>query len=232
MRLSDVYPWGHNLAAYRAIFNLNDQALTRPIVSFADGTSSANSELTGLGCAMVSVDPVYQFSAHDIHRRLVEMMEQAEAYHQQLAPDDQQEAKDIADLRVNATLDFLEDFELGKERHRYLVGALPGPLSLADNTFDIGLCAHFLLLYDNYGLRFHIEAITEMLRICREIRIYPTINLQGQQSQVLDGVIKYFASAYTTRLEPVDYGYQGMGNQLLRIGRCSPNGCTVYKYDG
>ena len=219
VKLSEVYPWGHNLAEYRAIFKLNDDDLRKPLMGFADGTSSVNSELTQLGHHMVSIDPVYQFTKQDIERRLSEVTAQSEQYWQGLPADQRKQAIDIADSRVKATKTFLADFDLGKQQQRYLADSLPGPFAFPDKAFGIGLCAHFLLLYDYYGLPFHIEAITEMLRICDEVMIYPTLNLHGQKSLVLDDVIGHFSAGYRVQLEAVDYGFQGMGEEMLRIGR-------------
>lgn len=219
MRLTDVYPWGHNLAEYSAMFNLVDEDLHRLIVSFADGTSSVNSELKGMGHTMVSIDPLYDFNVWEISRRLSEVVKQSEIYQQELPPNEQQQARDMVRLRTEATKFFLDDFELGSVQHRYLAAAFPGPFPFADNTFDIGLCAHFLLLYDSHGLSFHLSAVTEMLRICKEIRIYPTVNLYGQKSLVLDDLIDYFSEGYQVRLETVNYGFQDLGKEMLRIGR-------------
>lgn len=219
MRLSDVYPWGRNLAEYSAIFNLVDEDLHRSLASFADGTSSVNSELKEMGHRMVSIDPLYGFNVREINQRLGEVVRQSEIYQQELPPEEQRQAEDIVRLRAEATKIFLDDFELGKEQSRYLAAALPGPFSFGENTFGIGLCAHFLLLYDYYGLSFHISAITEMLRICEEIRIYPTVNLDGQKSLVLDDIIGYFSEGYQVRLEAVDYGFQDLGKEMLRISR-------------
>jgi len=216
VKLSDVHPWGHNLAEYRAIFNLGDE-IRKPLIGFAEGTSSVNSELTKIGCTMVSIDPIYGFTRQDLNRRLDEVMAQAEHYWSRLPTEAQRQAKEIAHSRTKATSEFLADFENGKKAHRYITAALPGPLPFQDKTFHLGLCAHFLLLYDNLGLDFHIAAITETLRICEDVRIYPTLNLQGQESRVLAGVINYFSKDYQVQLEKVNYGFQGLGNELLRI---------------
>ena len=219
MRLEDVFPWGHNLAEYQAMFNLESKDLYKSIVSFADGTSSANSELVQSGCTMVSVDPIYRFNREDISRRLDEMVMHTERYQQGLPSEERQQASDVANSRANATRTFLADFDIGKKQHRYLAEELPGPISLPDDSFDFGLCGHFLLLYDYLGLAFHIAAITEMLRICKDLRIYPTVNLNGQQSLVLDGVRAHFSDSYSVYIQKVGYGFQGMGKQMLRISK-------------
>jgi hypothetical protein len=219
MKLEEVYPWGHTLADYRKIFQLVDEDLSKRLISFADGTASVNSELGEFGHTMVSVDPIYQFSTTDIDLRLNAVLSQSEQYQRRLSSDERQHAIKIADTSAKATRAFLADFDLGREQQRYLAAALPDALPFDDNAFDIGLCAHFLLLYDHYGVDFHVASITEMLRICGEIRIYPTINLHGQKSLVLDDIINYFSDTYPIELVPMDYGFQNMGNEMLKLSK-------------
>src|SRR5690606_586144 len=99
MRLNEVVPWGHNLPEYKAMFNLDNADIRKSLVGFADGTSSANSELAKQGGSMVSIDPIYQFSNHDINRRLNEVTEQSKIYTERLSPEERQEANEIAYLR-------------------------------------------------------------------------------------------------------------------------------------
>lgn len=219
MSIDEVYPWGHTLEDYRKIFQLTDGELSKRLISFADGTASVNSELMQTGRMMVSVDPIYQFSTSDIEMRLNAVLAQSEQYQRRLSCDEQQQAIHIGDKSAKATRLFLSDFDLGKRQQRYLAATLPGTLPFEDNTFDIGLCAHFLLLYDHYGIEFHLASIREMLRVCGEIRIYPTINLSGQKSVVLNDVMAYFSDNYTLDLVLVDYGFGNMGNQMLRLIR-------------
>lgn len=217
MRIEEVYPWGHTLADYRKIFQLTDEELSKELIGFADGTASVNSELMQVGRKMVSLDPIYQFSTSDIELRLNAVLAQSGQYQLQLSSDEQQQAIHIADKSAKATRLFLADFDLGKSQQRYLSAALPSVLPFKDDAFDIGLCAHFLLLYDHYGIEFHLASIREMLRVCREIRIYPTINLSGQKSLVLNDVMAYFSGNYTLDLVLVDYGFGNMGNEMLTL---------------
>jgi len=77
---------------------------------------------------------------------------------------------------------FIADFEEGKAQKRYLAAELPH-LPFENNTFDLCLCAHFLFLYSvHLSLGFHIEAITEMLRVSNEVRIFPLLALDGNKS--------------------------------------------------
>lgn len=81
---------------------------------------------------------------------------------------------------------FIRDFAGGKEQKRYLFHELPQRTAFKDQAFDLGLSSHFLILYSNLGLDFHIKSIGEMLRICKVIRLFPLVNLNAEKSEVKD----------------------------------------------
>lgn len=70
MELKSVVPWGRKLSGYKDMFSLNDTDLKRKILGCGDGPASFNSELTELGGNVISIDPVYQFSAEQIRSRI------------------------------------------------------------------------------------------------------------------------------------------------------------------
>ena len=63
-------PWGRSLAEYAAMFALREEDLERSILGCGDGTASFNAEVTAQGGKVLSVDPIYQFSADDIQQRI------------------------------------------------------------------------------------------------------------------------------------------------------------------
>jgi len=69
--------------------------------------------------------------------------------------------------------EFLEDYGRGKAQGRYVDAELP-TLPCADSSFDLALCSHFLFLYSSQlGETFHQQAIVELCRVAREVRIFP-----------------------------------------------------------
>lgn len=70
MKLEEVVPWGRTLAEYRSMFSLSDPDLNIKILGCGDGPASFNAEMTKLGHSVVSIDPVYQFSAEQIEQRV------------------------------------------------------------------------------------------------------------------------------------------------------------------
>lgn len=84
-------------------------------------------------------------------------------------------------------------------------------------SFDIGLSSHFLLMYTALGYDFHIQSITEMLRVCKEIRIFPIVDLDANKTDLVKDVIDYFQKDYNTSIVATDYEFQKGDNKLLII---------------
>ena len=113
--------------------------------------------------------------------------------------------------------EFLEDFDAGLAEGRYIAAELPR-LPLADKSFDLALCSHFLFLYsDQLDLDFHIGAISEMLRVAPEVRIFPVLDVNARVSPYLMDILTLFNKQGEARLVPVDYEFQIGANQMLQI---------------
>lgn len=106
----------------------------------------------------------------------------------------------------------------GKSEKRYIYHELPERLPYAGKTFDIGLSSHFLLMYTSLGYDFHIQAMEEMLRVCKEIRIFPIVDLDANHTSLIMDVIKYFKKYYyEVKILKTKYEFQKGGNKLLVI---------------
>ena len=128
--------------------------------------------------------------------------------------------EELGKVRMAAMQEFLADYDVGKERGRYVTGELPH-LPFAADSFDIALCSHFLFLYsDNFPLEFHQHAIEAMCRVAREARIFPLLNYNAERSPFLDPLLKILPSTgHTVSIENVPYEFQRHGNQMLRVSR-------------
>ncbi|MDD5151621.1 MAG: hypothetical protein PHC28_14280 [Flavobacterium sp.] len=221
--LKNVVPWGRNLEEYTKIFKLNDTDINGKLISFGDGPASFNSEMAKLGKTVISLDPIYQFSKTELKLRIDQtketVIEQMRINQDNFVWKNIKSVEELEQIRMDAMANFVDDFELGKEQGRYIHHELPNPTIYDDLTFDLGLSSHFLFLYSQLGLDFHIQSITEMLRICKEIRIFPILNLNAEKSEVFDGIINHFNSDFVVSIESVDYEFQKNGNEMLVIKR-------------
>lgn len=103
---------------------------------------------------------------------------------------------ELEQVRMSAMKTFIADYDKGKADRRYIYHELPNKTAFNEDEFDIGLSSHFLLIYTVLGYDFHIDSINEMLRLCREVRIFPIVDLDGKESNLTKKIIEHFAKTY------------------------------------
>lgn len=220
-KLENVVPWGRTLDEYRMMFLLNDNDMSKRIAGFGDGPASFNFEATKQGYFVTSFDPIYQFSKDELQKRIDEVritvMQQMSENMNNYVWTKIKSLEELETVRMSAMRLFLEDFEKGKQERRYIHHELPDRLTLEDDTFDIGLSSHFLLMYTVLGFEFHIQAMTEMLRVCKEIRIFPIVDLDANETDLISNVIDYFKQGYEVEIRKTQYEFQKGDNKLLII---------------
>ena len=220
-KLNSVVPWGRNMGEYILMFRLNESDLSRKIAGFGDGPACFNCEMTEKGGSVISFDPIYQFSKTDLEKRIEEV--RTIVMHQMSENMDNYVWKNIKNLdeleftRMSAMKKFLSDYEKGKNEGRYVFHELPNRLIYDDNYFDIGLSSHFLLMYTSLGYDFHIASMTEMLRVCKEIRIFPIVDLDAVKTDLTEKVIDHFKKDYKVEIVKTEYEFQKGENKLLII---------------
>ena len=219
--LKNVVPWGRNLDEYTRMFSLNKSDLNMRIISFGDGPASFNKEMTELKRNVVSIDPIYQFTRDELIKRINEtkdiVIEQTKNNLDNYTWSNIKSIQELEQIRIASMTNFLSDFELGKSQGRYIYHELPNRINFDNLSFDLGLSSHFLIMYSQLGLDFHIASFKEMLRLCREIRIFPILNLDSKKSEILDDLIKEFQTNYIIEIQRVDYEFQKGGNEMLTI---------------
>jgi hypothetical protein len=219
--LKSVVPWGRSFDEYCAMFNLTDTDFPKKILGCGDGPAGFNCEMHRRGYSVVSCDPVYEFSREQIDGRIrearAEVMEQV--YHNQgnFVWDAIRSPEYLERVRLAAMAEFLEDYEMGKREGRYLPLSLP-KLSFRDNEFDIALCSHFLFLYPELGYAFHMSAIREMARVAGEVRIYPTVDINGGIPPFSGDLIdRLQETGLCITFEPVGYHFLKNGTTMLKV---------------
>jgi hypothetical protein len=222
MKLTEIVPWGRTLQEYQQMFALSDRDLQSTILGCGDGPASFNAEMAGLGHSVVSIDPVYQFSATQIEQRVREtyetVMSEVQKNLDRYIWKNFQNPQELGQTRLAAMEGFLADYEAGKAAQRYQTQSLPA-LNFADRRFDLCLCSHLLFLYsEQLSLDFHLASIIELLRVSKEVRIFPLLALDCRPSVYLEPVLEYLEkSGYQSEVKTVDYEFQKGGNQMLVI---------------
>lgn len=222
IKYRSVLPWGRSFEEYRQMFHLSDDDLGHRILGCADGPAGFNAGMKSRGKRVVSVDPLYGFTAHQIRERIDEtaddILRQTYANRDKFIWTDLPSIDDLRNLRMSAMETFLADYDQGKEEHRYIAAELPA-LPFRDGEFELALCSHFLFLYtDNLSLSFHIDAVKEMCRVAGEVRIFPIVDVNANRSVYLDAIIQTSHTGTRRCIEErVPYEFQKGGNTMLRI---------------
>lgn len=220
--LQDVVPWGRNFDEYVNMFNLSETDFAGRILGCSDGPASFNTEATQRGYQVTSCDPLYVFDAPALKQRIDEIypivVDQLKQNPDQFVWKHFQDPDDLGNIRMSTMQKFLADFEKGQSEGRYVTGTLP-QLPFADDSFDLALCSHFLFLYSQqFDADFHIQAIRELCRVAREVRVFPLRNLANEDSPHLEIVSTALREGvYTVTQQVVEYEFQRGGNQMLRV---------------
>ena len=223
LQLDEKIPWGRCLHEYKGMFSLTPSDLNLEILDCAGGTASFNAEMTRLGNKVISCDRVYQFTAEQINARLLDsdtFIENFEvnlgSYRWKIFTSPSQ----LAEVRWNATQEFLEDFPSGLQQDRYVTAELP-VLPFGNGRFHLALCSHFLFTDPHLSEEFHLEAITEMCRVAREVRVFPLLqSFSGEESHHSDRIVTELRNrSFRVDHQTVDYEFQKGVNQMLRVSQ-------------
>ncbi len=227
MILSNIIPWGRSFDEYRAMFALSDADLEGLLLGCGDGPASFNAEATALGLRVISLDPIYAYCAAEIEARVVTtfdaLISQVRAQKDRYVWERFADPDALGEARQKAMRRFLADYETGKRYGRYVPASLPH-LPFPRASFDLALCSHLLFLYsDHLSLGAHIEAARELLRVAREIRIFPLLTLVGERSPHLPILCEALRrDGHAVEEQIVGYEFQRGGNVMLRLRRRTP----------
>lgn len=217
---AEVVPWGRNYDEYIRMFDLRGDELRLKILGCGDGPASFNAEGNQCGGNITSIDPLYQFSKAEIDRRIQatsrEVLDQTRRNQEKFRWTEIASVEALGRIRMSAMSVFLDSYEEGRVRGKYIPGALPH-LPFPDQVFDIALCSHFLFLYtDNLSYAFHVASIREMLRVAREVRLFPLLEMNVHQSPYVQAIMQDF-QAQSIEVRRVNYEFQIGGNEVLIV---------------
>lgn len=228
MDITEVVHWGRDLAEYRQMFALTDQDLDRRILGCSDGPACFNAEMTAQGRSVVSCDPLYGMPLEHIERRIKEGAEFGRALsndrHSDLFSWSSQgytTVNDVINRHTAAMTAFLDDFRTEGEGRRYVASGLPD-LPFDNDQFDLALCGHYLFLYGHLlSFDYHLDCVHELLRVAREVRIHPLVDLTPTRSPYADPIIEKLRAEglEVNQLDLGDYERLAGGTATLQIIR-------------
>lgn len=204
------------------MFNLTAADLQGRILGCADGPAAFNAVMTQQGGRVISVDPLYAFTACEIRRRIEDtydvILDQVRQSQADFVWETIPSVEALGRIRMTAMNRFLADYDDGKAAGRYLEAGLPD-LSLPGQRFDLALVSHFLFLYSEHlSLEFHLRSLQTLLSLAPEVRIFPLLTLAGNLSPYVNPVSDRCVQAgHKVAIVPVQYEFQQGGNHMLVI---------------
>ena len=224
--LDKVVPWGRSFEEYRRMFALSETDLGLTIVGCGDGPANFNAEATRRGSTVVSCDPIYRYDVNQLRERIAatakEILDQTRRNETEFVWTVIRSVEELGEVRMAAMNDFLDDYPAGRTGGRYVDAELPD-LPFDDSSFELGLSSHFLFLYTRQlGESFHRQAIREMCRVAREVRIFPLLELGAVPSPLVAPMAaELHREGFDVSIEDVPYEFQRGGNEMMRIRRAA-----------
>jgi SAM-dependent methyltransferase len=116
----------------------------------------------------------------------------------------------------------LEAFCVDYNTKDYWFAELP-KLPYADNSFDLVLSSHLLFVYDDrLDLVFHEASIAEMLRISKEVRIFPLVDYKNSRVDESDNLSPFayqIVEKFGGEIVKVGFEFQKNAGYMLKIKR-------------
>ena len=215
--------WGHHVSEYQEMFDLSDKMLTQALLEYGCGASAVNAELHAEhDTKIVSVDPLFEASKPELEQEVTQAFDERVAQVQKDPSQFNVESYGgmdafLAGRRAGMGL-FFEDYALGVSEGRYkpLLGtALP----FDDFSFDLALSSHYLFAGSNkQSVGFHLDAIRELARVAKEVRIFPLLEREGEPSALLGPVLLGLQQAkFGAEVREVSCALYPQGNAMLRV---------------
>lgn len=241
MIISSVQPmfqkvnfFGRNLREYGDMFSLRmDEWRGKRILDSNSGPASFVAEGTALGYEVVGCDPQYgdDFDALSVFgRQEFQAAYQfiAEKGHEKLDLRGGHRTDEYREMRNRVLATFVKDYPQGRRAGRYVTARLP-VLPFPDNSFDLALSANLLFLYSaaQFGgslpsstldFFFHFESVMELLRVAREVRVYPLHGSHVSRHEFLSPLLKELEIVGRHHeIVPVTYQDIAGAAQMLRV---------------
>ncbi len=220
--LEHVLIWSRSFDEYQKIFSLKKDDLTKKILGCADGASSFNVTAKSQGLDVISCDPLYGLKPDEIEQKIRTSCELIYPKIVNSVDDFNWDyfngPQVLRAQRLSASKTFLDDFSCKRNSEKYINASLP-TLPFDDDSFDLALCGNFLFLYaEILSADFHINSVLELVRVAKEVRIFPLIGNDRKKPEQLKQVLKALDEQLVIySIVEVNYHFTKGANQMLQI---------------
>src|SRR5262245_17009425 len=218
-----IRPWGRSAAEYEAFFALSNVPASARILDCGSGPASFTAQWNNSGRFVVAADPMYRLSgldiAADFEPTASRMLDGVRRARERFNWDYYGSPEGVIQRRREVLDAFLSDFRSSNRAGRYVAASLP-ELPFQSASFDLVLCSHFLFLYSaELGTTVHILSLQEMLRVGREVRVFPLLDMDGQPSIHFEPTVETLRTSAHVELVPVPFEFRRGDSRMLRLTR-------------
>lgn len=222
LQLQDFLITGRTFEEYVAFFGLDTGALNgKKVLDCPGGVSGFVAEASRRGIDTHACDILYRFDRERIAARARESIETIYADTAWMAGFNINFYGSIEGHRKHRE-DALDAFAADREHERYRFETLPS-LSYGDDAFDILLSSHLLFVYDDrLDADFHTDSVREMLRVAREVRLFPLVDYKNSRRDEPDNfspMVVIIQKYFDAEVVPVDFEFQPGAGYMMIIRR-------------
>lgn len=233
--LDHVIFFGRTWKECLGMYALDEETLAgKRILDCPGGPDALVAEGIARGLDICAVDPQYAFEPDILEERgRTEIIDSMKKWQEDPAQAlEEKQADEFTRLKLEALESFIAAYR--SHRGQFIDASLPN-LPFDDDSFDLVLSGHFLFLYasidhgglmshDQIDLDFHLKAVRELVRVGREVRIFPTFATTGpaRRQPYVEPVMEAIAAdGFQVELVPSNWveGDFTEFNDLIRITR-------------
>jgi len=213
---------GRSYDEYMKMFDLSlDYLKNNKILDCASGASSFTAELLKKGYDVIATDVLYDIDPDVLEAKcendLSNVMQTLFGIEDMYVWNYFKTPGELIKHRKATYKAFINHYR-NERGNKYIKSKLP-KLPFKDDEFSLVLSSHFLFLYDDrLSYEFHEDSIQEVLRISKEIRIFPLIGLNGKKSLFVDKIIGNLINKVNDiEIMKVPYEFMRGGNEMIKI---------------
>lgn len=223
LELDNILITGRTYTEYMTFFDLDEQMLIgKKVLDCPSGASSFVKTAKEKGIYAQGVDILYENKIEDIYKQgkvSIDKIYEDISWMDGFNFDFYGSIENHKNHRVEALESFVKDYNIDN----YSFMTLP-KLSFNDESFDLLLSSHLLFVYDDrFDYAFHKNTILEMLRVAKEVRIFPLVDFQNKHEQKEQNFSPYVYEIledlkdYKCEIVKVDFEFQPRAGYMLKI---------------
>lgn len=222
LNLENIVITGRTFEEYSAFFGIDLEYLRgKKVLDCPSGASSFVATLKQESIQAKGVDILYNFDKKSIKQQGIKSIEKIykdTSWMDVYKMDFYKTKENHRFHRESALREFVDDYN----DRDYIFAKLPN-LPFENNSFDILLSSHLLFVYDDrLDFDFHKNSIAEMLRVAKEVRIFPLVDFKNSrvdEEKNFSPFVYKILEEFQCEIIETDFEFQPRANRYLKISR-------------